>query len=118
VDGRQLCEDVCQRFNLRLMTRWSSCALVVLGTAVVAAVSLPARSAAQTAPAPAQASASPVDTGLAALYARLEQALVAGEPSQILAATPQSLRDDFAGDEDPFQPKRSIRESVAEAKLD
>jgi len=70
------------------MTRWSSCALVVLGTAVVAAVSLPARSAAQTAPAPAQASASPVDTGLAALYARLEQALVAGEPSQILAATP------------------------------
>ena len=35
---------------------------------------------------PATATAS-VDAGLAALYARLEQALVAGEPSQILAAT-------------------------------
>ena len=70
---------------LKLMARWSSCALVVLGLAVVSGVSLSAKSAAaQTATATATAS---VDAGLAALYARLEQALVAGEPSQILAAT-------------------------------
>jgi hypothetical protein len=60
------------------MARWSSCALVVLGLAVVGGASV----SAQTAAAPAS-----VDTGLAALYARLEQALVAGEPSQILAVT-------------------------------
>ena len=65
------------------MARWSSCALVVLGFAVVGGPSLSAQSAAApTATAPASA-----DAGLAALYARLEQALVAGEPSQILAAT-------------------------------
>ena len=68
---------------LRLMARWSSCALVVLGLAVVSGASLSAQSAAAQ---PATAPAS-VDAGLAALYARLEQALVAGEPSQILAAT-------------------------------
>ena len=65
------------------MARWSSCALVVLGLAVVSGASLSAQSAAAQ---PATATAS-VDAGLAALYARLEQALVAGEPSQILAAT-------------------------------
>jgi len=63
------------------MARWSSCALVVLGLAVVSGASASAQSAgAQPATAPTA-----VDTGLAALYARLEQALVAGEPSQILA---------------------------------
>ena len=65
------------------MARWSSCALVVLGLAVVSGASVSAQSAA-TQPATATASA---DAGLAALYTRLEQALVAGEPSQILAAT-------------------------------
>ena len=65
------------------MARWSSCALVVLGLAVVSGASLSAQSAAAQ---PATAPTS-VDAGLAALYARLEQALVAGEPSQILAAT-------------------------------
>ena len=65
------------------MARWSSCALVVLGLAVVSGASASAQSAAaQPATAPTAA-----DTGLAALYARLEQALVAGEPSQILAST-------------------------------
>ena len=65
------------------MARWSSCALVVLGLAVVSGASVSAQAAAAQ---PATAPAS-VDAGLAALYARLEQALVAGEPSQILAAT-------------------------------
>ena len=64
------------------MTRWSSCALVVLGLAAVSPASL----SAQSADAPAAPAAA--DAGLAALCARLEQALVAGEPSQILAATP------------------------------
>jgi hypothetical protein len=63
---------------LRLLARWSSCALVVLGLAVVSGAPVVAQ--------PATASAS-VDAGLAALYARLEQALVSGEPSQILALT-------------------------------
>jgi Peptidase family M1 domain len=65
------------------MARWSSCALVVLGLAVVSGASVSAQSAA-TQPATAPAS---VDAGLTALYTRLEQALVAGEPSLILAAT-------------------------------
>jgi len=64
------------------MTRWSSCALVVLGLAAVSPASL----SAQSADAPAAPAAA--DAGLAALCTRLEQALVAGEPSQILAATP------------------------------
>jgi hypothetical protein len=53
----------------------------VLGLAVASGASLSAQPAAAQ---PAAASAS-VDAGLAALYGRLEQALVAGEPSQILA---------------------------------
>jgi len=65
------------------MARWSSCALVVLGLAVVSGASVSAQlAAAQPATAPASA-----DAGLAALYARLEQALVAGESSKILAET-------------------------------
>ncbi|MEO5819425.1 MAG: M1 family aminopeptidase [Vicinamibacteraceae bacterium] len=50
----------------------------MLGLAVASGASLSAQ--------PAAAPAS-TDAGLAALYARLEQALVAGEPSQILATT-------------------------------
>ncbi len=67
--------------HLSLLARWSSCALVVLGLAVASGASLSAQS---TAAAPAAASAS-IDAGLAVLYGRLEQALVAGESSQILA---------------------------------
>ena len=55
----------------------------MLGLAVASGASLSAQPAAAP---PAAASAS-VDTGLAALYGRLEQALVAGEPTQILAMT-------------------------------
>jgi hypothetical protein len=55
----------------------------VLGLAVASGASLSAQPAAAQ---PAAASAS-VDAGLAALYGRLEQALVAGEPGQILAMT-------------------------------
>src|SRR5215218_2921200 len=66
-----------------------SCALVVLGLAVASSAPVSAQSG--TAP-PATASATvtasaSADAGLAALYARLEQALLAGEPSQILAVT-------------------------------
>jgi hypothetical protein len=58
----------------------------VLGLAVASGASLSAQSAAaQSAAAPASAEA-----GLTALYTRLEQSLVAGEPSQVLALTSPS----------------------------
>ena len=71
-----------KRLNLTVLTRWSSRALVVLGLAVACG----APAAAQQ-PAPAVAS---VDAGIAALHARIEQALMSGEPSRLLAlAAPQ-----------------------------
>jgi hypothetical protein len=67
-----------KRSNLKLPVRWTSRALVVLGLAV--ACGAPANAQ----PAPAAAS---VDTGLTLLYTRVEQALVSGEPSRLLALT-------------------------------
>jgi hypothetical protein len=67
--------------HLTLVARWSSRALVVLGLALASGAELSAQ-AAQPA-----AAAGSVDAGLAQLYARLEQALVAGDASQILGLT-------------------------------
>jgi hypothetical protein len=55
----------------------------VLGLAVASGASL----AAQSATAQSAVTSASIETGLAALYGRLEQALIAGDPSQILAMT-------------------------------
>ena len=65
-----------KRLNLNLLIRWSSRALVVLGLAIASGAPAGAQ------PAPAAAS---VDAGLSALHARMEQAIIAGEPSRLLA---------------------------------
>jgi hypothetical protein len=77
-----------KRFSLILPIRWSSRALVVLGLAVACG----APAGAQEQPVPAAAS---VDAGLSALHARIEEAVVSGEPSRMLAlAGPQPADPD------------------------
>jgi peptidase M1-like protein len=66
---------------LKLPARWTSRALVVLALAVASGAPAFAQ------PAPAAAS---VDVGLQALYTRIEQALVAGDPTRLLALTSAS----------------------------
>ena len=70
--------------RLNLLARWSSCALVVLGLAVASVGSASAQAPPDTAS---------VDAGLTALYGRLEQALVSGEPSRFLALTAASTQE-------------------------
>ena len=93
--------------HLTLLARWSS-AIVVLGLAV--AIAAPA--AAQPAPTPSAAA----DAGLAALYARLEEALVAGEPSRILAliAPDTAAGDRLSAFASAQAPERAVRAVIRE----
>jgi hypothetical protein len=96
--------------HLTLVVRWSSCALAVLGLALASGAELSARQA------PAAAAAVPVDAGLAQLYARLEQALVAGDASQILALTSAATTegDRLSAFAQSQTPGRAVRAVVRE----
>jgi hypothetical protein len=96
--------------HLTLVARWSSRALVVLGLALASGAELSAQ------PAQPAAASAPVDAGLAQLYARLEQALVAGDASQILALTSAATTegDRLSAFAQGQTPSRAVRAVVRE----